>query len=635
MRGTRAPESERCLRRLARFLATFVLISISLACSDSRPSVLLISIDTLRADRLGCFGHEPARTPHLDQLARDGVLFLDAQAPAPLTLPSHTTLMTGQDPYDHGVHDNGLFVVPASARTLAERLRAAEYWTGAVIGAYPLVRRFGLEQGFRTYDDRLATSTANTGEIVERPAAEVTDRTIALLKKADEAGEPFFLWAHYFDPHFPYEAPESYRRGGADPYDAEIAYADAEIGRLLKSLEELGRRDDTLVVITADHGESLGEHGEPTHGTFAYNATLHVPWLMRWPGTIPSGLEVNRMVRLQDVAPTILDMIGIERDADLGGASVRPLLGAPDRSTERIGYCETFAPEFSFGWSKIVGLRTERHRFLLSPHPELYDIRKDPDELEDIAEQEPDQVRAFLKRLERIREASARTIAAGQIGRPDFTSLAALGYTSRPRDITPWVDETLPSASKRAHLLESFSELERWTAGGRTERALPLAREVLAEDPDNSHVREILAFNLQGAGEIEEAITEYERAIALNPRNPFLYNTIAKLCADRGNTERARRWLAAGLQAAPDEPSLAMGLAQMQFMEGEKEAALETLTEAVDRSPSDASLRLTLAGVYLRLKRPQEARREVERVLDRDPENAQAIQMQRRLGSGR
>ncbi|MEQ8768614.1 MAG: sulfatase-like hydrolase/transferase [Planctomycetota bacterium] len=615
--------------RLSIGAALLAALTLLAGCSDSRPSVLLISIDTLRADHLGTYGDASARTPSLDALAKEGVTFLDAQAPVPLTLPSHTTLMTGLDPYLHGVHDNGLFVVPPSAQTLAESLRAEDYWTGAVIGSYPLIRRFGIDQGFEVYDDRLAVSGTMSGEIVERPANEVTDRTIALLKRAADSGKAFFLWAHYFDPHFPYEAPAKHTQGADSPYAAEVSFTDAQVGRLLDELDALGLEENTLVVITADHGESLGQHQELTHGTFAYSATLHVPWLMRMPGKLPAGKRVESLVRTQDIAPTILDLLELPPLRAAGGQSVRPLWSG--KSDDRVAYCETFAPEYSYGWSKIIGLRTGTHRFLLSPDPELYDVRADPGEQQDICEQHPERVAALQRQLEKIREISARDALSHQSTQPDYQALAALGYTSRPREVAPWIDPSLPSPKERAHLLESFSKLERWTAGGRADRAIELARSVLEEDPQNPHVREILAFNLQASGEVDEAIEEYQRAIQLNPGNPFLYNTVAKLCADRGEPDKAKQWLRAGLEASPNEPTLAMGLAQMQFMSGAKDEALETLRAALDANPGDVTLHLTIAGVYLRLERFDDARRELDWILEQDPENRQAKQMRRSL----
>ncbi len=273
---------------------------------EGPPSILLISIDTTRADRLGCYGRQPSPTPHIDRWAAEGVVFESALTPIPVTLPAHTTLMTGTLPWRHGVRDNGVYRVPSDVPTLAESFAEAGYDTAAVVGAAVLDRQYGLDRGFGSYDD---VKTAGGGlAIAERRARQVTD---AALARAQSLRPPFVLFVHYFDPHAAYDPPPPFAaRYRSEPYVGEIASVDAEIGRLRESLEAKGLLENTVVVVTSDHGEGLGEHGEATHGVFLYQSTLHVPLVIRAPGW-PRGHRVAGTVSLADVAPTLLDLAGL------------------------------------------------------------------------------------------------------------------------------------------------------------------------------------------------------------------------------------------------------------------------------------------------------------------------------------
>ncbi len=273
-------------------------------------NVLLVSIDTLRADHLGAYGYAEAETPRLDQIAREGIRFAQVVSPMPLTLPAHTSLMTAVPTSVHGIRDNGAFELSAETSTLAEQLRAAGYQNGAFVGSFVLHSRWGLSRGFAHYDDRFEYGVAGgvPGQ-VERPAEAVVDAALSWLTEPREA--PFFSWVHLFDPHSPYAAPEPYGSRYIDrPYDGEIAYTDAQVGRLLDGIDAAGLLDNTIVVVTADHGEGLGEHGEPGHGLFLYDTTVLVPLIIRLPDRLLAGREVAEQVRLIDIAPTLVELTG-------------------------------------------------------------------------------------------------------------------------------------------------------------------------------------------------------------------------------------------------------------------------------------------------------------------------------------
>ncbi|MGH7150835.1 MAG: sulfatase, partial [Planctomycetota bacterium] len=385
-----------------------VLLLPILACSRPRPvwepgtargaNLLLVTVDTLRADRLGFSGHPRARTPVLDDLAGRGVRFETALASAPVTLPSHATILTGLDPPHHGVRDNGLFALGGDQVTLAEILAGAGYETAAVVAAFVLDARYGLAQGFATYDDRMVPLEGASAAIAQRPANQVTDAALAWLDRRTDTG-PFFLWVHYFDPHMPYEPPPPF--GGATPedrYDGEIAFVDAELGRLLRGLDGRGLGERTLLVFTSDHGEGLGEHGERTHSLLLYDSTMLVPLLFVPPGERGRGRVFDdRAAGGIDVLPTALDLLGLPVPGGLDGES----LARPPRDPDRPLYLETFAPLHTCGWSPLHALRRLRDKFIEAPVPEYYDLRSDPWESRNLFPQAPPSARALASHLAR------------------------------------------------------------------------------------------------------------------------------------------------------------------------------------------------------------------------------------------
>ncbi len=420
------------LRRRAAFLlvASFACWACGRAELPGDPNVLLVTLDTTRADRLGAMGDETARTPVLDSLAASGVLFEQAFASVPLTLPSHTTILSGIDPDLHGVHDNNRFIVPESLETLPERLTARGYDTAAFVAAAVLDSSFGLDRGFQLYDDDLTLSRNPLQLAVpSRRGGVVTDLALAWLER--ERNRPYFLWVHYYDVHAPRRPPPPFDQLG-DPYAGELAYVDAQVGRLLGRSADAAAERETLIVVVGDHGESLGEHGELTHGLLAYDSTLRVPLIVAGPG-FPAGVRASSLARTVDVAPTILAAVGEPALAASRGRPLQERLGGDD-AEEVIGYFESHGPSFGLGWQPIEGVRTSRFKYTAEPKPvELYEIREDPHELRNRAEELPETV----ARMERLRSESAgaepQAAPSAELS-PELTQqLAALGYVSQPQ----------------------------------------------------------------------------------------------------------------------------------------------------------------------------------------------------------
>jgi len=395
---------------------------------NGRPNVLLITIDTLRADRLSCYGYRGLETSTIDRFAADSMLFTKAFAHTTTTLPSHVNILLGTTPLSHGVHDNFNFIVPGGTLTLAEYLKKFGYLTGAVIGAYPLDSRFGLDQGFDTYDDDYEREGSHKLAAGERSAKAVVDKSIAWI---DSHGSPWFLWAHVFDPHDPYDPPEPFRTQFKDRlYDGEIAYADQELGRLFGHLTEKGLLKRTVVVLTGDHGESLGEHGEKTHGYLAYNTTLWIPLIIYIPGLSKGRYEQN--VAHIDIFPTICDALEIEKPSTLQGVSLLPALRGKNPPKQPV-YFESLYPFYNRGWAPLNGYIDDQEKFIDSPNPELYDLKEDFNEQRNLlGRNEADRNRKNLGELVMRMSASSTAQEKRRLDREAMERLRSLGYISTP-----------------------------------------------------------------------------------------------------------------------------------------------------------------------------------------------------------
>jgi arylsulfatase A-like enzyme/predicted negative regulator of RcsB-dependent stress response len=537
--------------------------------------VLLVTLDTVRADHLGCYGDADADTPVIDALASRGLRFDQALATTPITLASHSSIMTGLYTPGHGVRDNGYYTLGAEADTLAEALRAEGYATAAYVAAYVLAERYGLAQGFDRYDDAVVPSQpgeARSG-FNERPADAVTTAALTWLEAHLSEGDPrpYFLWVHYFDPHWPYTPPPAYAsRFAGRPYDGEIAFVDTQIGRLVDLLEQQDRLDRTLVVVTADHGDGLGEHGETTHTLFIYDTTMRVPWILSCPALFDEELVVaDRVVSIVDVMPTVLDLLGVVRGGQTDG--INPLTAPP--SADRAVYVETIATLLRHGFAPLHGLRRLEDKYIHAPRPEYYDIAADPGETENLVEQRPgmaralsDQLAAMMAPWERADTALHRALPldAEQVER-----LAALGYIATrvaddgadlgdPKDLVPHFTRVqtakdLSDAGRHDEAVRMIAEVVESTTDepyawkvaaliyrrvGRTDRAEGALRRALELQRDvEAHVR--LAQLLVRRGAFDECARQLELAEKLDPLHGDIYITRGDLYAVQRDYEKA------------------------------------------------------------------------------------------------
>ncbi|HZR23080.1 MAG TPA: sulfatase, partial [Vicinamibacterales bacterium] len=411
--------------------------SLQLSSASCRKcNVLLITIDTLRLDRVGAFGSTRNLTPTLDRLADEGLAITRAYASAPLTLPSHTSILTAVSPPVHGVRANGIARLGPKLPTLATVLKSAGYRTGAFVGAFVLDARFGLTRGFDVYDDKygekhegdLTEGAERRAEDVIKPAAEYIHQPSAI------SHQPWFVWVHLYDPHEPYSAPQPWA-AQHEPYDAEIAYTDAMVGKLLDDLKSSGRLDNTIVVVAADHGESLGEHSERTHGTFVYDATMRVPWIV-WTSNRSVRGRYDQLARLIDLAPTTLDLVGVEAPPEFEG---RSLVRVTPDTAPTTAYLEAMDANLTRNWAPLTALVSGTQKFIDLPRPELYDLTADPTETANLYARDPQRARTLESLLKDLR-ASLDSRAAGAEKTPLAADarqrLQALGYTASTADPT-------------------------------------------------------------------------------------------------------------------------------------------------------------------------------------------------------
>jgi arylsulfatase A-like enzyme/Tfp pilus assembly protein PilF len=521
----------------------------------SVPNLLLVTIDTLRADHVGAYGHPHARTPVLDRLAAEGTRFATAISAAPLTLPSHASILTGLYPPRHGARYNGVSRLEPRFDTLTERLRERGYATGAVVGAYVLAAKYGLEQGFQQYDDE----TRSRGDPAQRSATEVTDRALAWLARTKR---PFFLWAHYYDPHERYEPPEPFASAFAGrPYDGEVAYVDSELGRLLEALRAQRDFENTLIVVTSDHGESLGEHAELTHSYTLYDAVLAVPLVLRGPG-VPSARVVEGVVRSVDIAPTLASLLDLPSLGEVDGSDLSLLWDRSAPAPERLAFAETLATRLEHGWSPLFAIRTREHHYVRAPRRELYDVASDPGQQVNRIEHDPEQVLPVAAALdEEISRILAAQVYSSRPHLDDTTreQLHSLGYALPERELPETgVD---PKDGLRALRDLDFESGNAAFAANDFVLAESIFSRVVERLPGSAYARAMLALCYLQTGRAPKAIPHLELAQRLAPEQRDHYTALigdAQLLIGDPDAALAAYEIAARLN--PENPSAQIGL---------------------------------------------------------------------------
>lgn len=633
----------------------------------SHPNLIFITVDTVRADHLGVYGSKTAKTPVLDALARSGALFQNAQAAVPLTGPSHATLLTGRYPPVHGVRDNVTFILRESEKTLAEHLKSAGYDTAAFIGAYPVASAFGFAQGFDRFGEDFAAHSIGS-EGAERPANMVVDDALSWLN-ARERKAPFFAWVHLYDAHAPYVPPAPFDATfQSNPYDGEIAFVDAQIGRLLESLDPKVRAN-TVVAVMADHGESLGEHGEKTHGVLIYQATMHVPFILNGPG-IPPGATVPERVAPIDVAPTLVALLGLQPASEFRG---RALVGAIQggRVPEDVIYGESLFGRLNCRWSPLRSIVKGNFKYVEKTNPELFDLSQDPLEAKNLVSVERERASDLRSQLEKAMAAMAPggdRVSVVKLDAEQEERLRSLGYTGGGGGGAGALDiDGLPDPQAR---IADYEKLQVLLADGvRAPEHIEEARTIVAKDPGNPFAAFALGSVGYQAGFFATARRAFERSLELDPDRPNIRLQLGRLLRDSGlmaasekehriavelsgpSDIRARASFALTLvrvgkldeaesvlnelrAKSPDHPEVLASLGHLRLAHGDVATGLELLARAV--LPGDDDSAIALGAARLAAGDAAGAGEAVWPVLDRTAAHpwATALLGQARVASG-
>jgi arylsulfatase A-like enzyme/Tfp pilus assembly protein PilF len=510
--------------------------------------IVVFSIDTLRADRLPAYGYQGTRTPHIDRLLHDSVLFEWAYSHSPQTLPAHTSMLSGELPFEHGVRDNIGFSVKAGQRFLQHALKEAGYESGAFVSAYVLREQTGFAQGFDRYDDELPAASPELplGQ-VQRAGA---DTVAAALRWIDQRASPkFFAFVHIYEPHRPYSPPPRFTR--ADRYDGEVEYSDEIVGQFLDHLRRVGRYDRATIVVLSDHGEGLGDHGEDEHGIFLYRETIQVPLVIKLPASRGGDRRVAAPVQHIDLVPTFLDLAGLDVPDRLRGRSLRPALEGSGPLNQTGIYSESLSPRYHFGWSELYALSDDRYRFIRAPRNELYDVVQDPAEQQSIAADRPqvaDAIRAALDRL----IANAGIDAPSAVSDADREKLAALGYVGTGAGTSLRIPgDELPDPKDKIAVLQKYKHATDLAGADQLAEATALLRELLRNDPQMTDVWVQLAGFYERLGRIDDAIEAFKGGIRSNPQNASSLTGAAGAMFKAGRLDEARTHAELAVAVAP------------------------------------------------------------------------------------
>ena len=595
----------------------------------TRPkNVLLITLDTTRADHLGCYGRPNAQTPNLDRLAREGTLFTRCTASSPLTLPSHSSIMTGLYPYVHGARQNGTGRLSDANLTLAEVLQTSGFATQATIASFVLNVQFGIAQGFDVYHD-VVPEAAGSPLHAERKGDEVCDQALQMLDEL--ARRPnFFLWVHFYDPHFPYESPRIADVYSPLAYADEITFMDAQIGRLLDKLRQVGREQDTLVIAVGDHGEGLGQHDELMHGYLLYDTTLHVPLILRCPNVVPAGKTVTAQVRTIDIAPTVVSLVGVPAMDEAQGVSLVPLLTGQQTDLKLAGYAESFDAHIEFGLSPLRSWSAGPWKYILAPGAELYHLADDPGETRNRFTDRPEFAAEMRSQLHQLIADAPPPRTSAETGpvlsADDRDRLASLGYVYIPvafgQDEVE-LDRFEPSGGDPKDYVRFFRLLVRDLPELQGQKDWPRAelvlRQMIETMPQASRLQVQLAAVLQPQGRLDEAAAAFERALELAPDDCDIHRKFGMFLIHTQRYEEAVRRLEWVLERSPTDTVALERCAHAHVQLGQLDQAEERLRRAREIDPKSIRVLRALGAVAEKKGDLLEARKSYQTAVEVDP----------------
>ncbi len=587
------------------------------AVPKGRP-IILISIDTLRSDHLPAYGYDRVKTPAIDALRADALLYRRAYSQVPLTLPSHASILTGLLPPAHGVRDNtGYRLSETAGATLAELLGGAGYATGAAVSSYVLRHETGIARGFDLYDDHLASGHGKAIGEIQRPGPQTLEAVLPWLRSV--AGKPFFLFFHLYEPHSPRDPPAPFAALYGKSYDGEVAAADAVVGRLVDELKTLHVYDRSTIFLLADHGEGLGDHGEDEHGVLLYRESLQVPLIVKLPGSVDAGASVDRPAELVDVAPTVLALAGVAPPAALPGLSLLRLAEDAEDAAPRVIYSETFNPRLRYGWSGLTSVVRGHYHYIEGADRELYDLAADPGETKNVLRDERkvyatlrDALHGFDSELQKPFEEDAETRAA----------LAALGYLG---SVAPAGEGPLPDPKTMLPALDGLRSGVEAVSRGENESAVPLLREATETIPSSIDAWQFLGLALERLGRKEEALADYRKAFELSNGSPLLAKPMAHLALELGRLDDAAQYLRMAVDQEPDDLGLRLLEARTLLVSGHPDQALDAAREAVRSAPDSADAHYLVGAAEMGSGEPGEAERDLRRALEIAPDHPAAL----------
>jgi len=589
---------------------------------------ILITIDTLRADYIHCYGFPTIETPYMDLFASKGVKFEKCIAQTPLTLPSHASILTGTHPLFHGVRDNGGFLVPEQLITLAEVFKDKGYQTAAFVAAYVLDSKWGLNQGFDYYFDNFDLSRFQKISLgsVQRPANEVLDEALLWLEKKKE--EKFFTWIHLYDPHTPYEPPPPYdKKYQGQSYIGEIAFTDFQLGRLWQFLENNNLLEDLFLIFTSDHGESLGEHQESTHGFFVYQEGIHVPLIFVTPFEKLQGISSSQVVSLVDIMPTMLEMAETPIPAQVQGKSLLPLFFEPEKSENTYAYAETFYPRFHYGWSELKSLQNHRYKLIIAPEMELYDLMEDPDERINLAFSHK-KVLAELKTeannfIEKYSQ-NALEIDYRKIDEETREKLAALGYIGTFTDSSKLKGKKLANPKEKIVVFNKLSRAREMGLKGEAEEAIKIIKGIIADDPEIIDAYFSLGNIYFKQGNYQEAITCFQEALERRPDDAFTVINIANAHRRMGKLKEAEEFILNHLKKGISDSHFYFILGGIKVFQKKYDEAVKYYQQCLSINPSSASSHNALALIFLNKENLIQAEKHINSALELNPKLSNA-----------
>jgi len=603
-------------RKYLTWLPVLFLLIFMLGCGSRKPpNVLFITLDTTRPDHLGAYGAAQAVTPAIDSLAEHGILFEKAYCSCPMTLPSHTTMFTGLNPPEHGVHVNGENMLNLSFTTLAEKLRTAGYHTSAFVAAFVLNHRFGLDQGFDIYNDELKGGAYSDVDIYRfRSGDQIADAAIKWLEQAEE---PFFCWVHFFDPHVP-----------RDPHRELFTFMDIQVDRLLTVLRERGLGERTIIVAVGDHGEGLGDHGEDMHGYMVYNSTMHVPLIFSWPGHLSEGAHIEALASLADLYPTLLDLLHLSGGEEVSGQSLAPALMGRQMDHPAV-YGESELGYRTRGWSPLYSITTEKWKYVRTTKPELYELQNDPCEQTNLVTIRKDEAEDLEWKLSEI-EAKMSEFKAKQtlLSEDDRQALESLGYAApRPRTETS-SSKVLPDMKDVIELgVNQVIRARDLIREGNGVDAVPLLAEVIKQFPEELDYQDYYAEALMVAGRNTEAVAVYEKILREDPDRPETYSGLGMICFKTGDYEGAvshyRRVVEQDETSASAYCNMGVALNKLD----RPDEAIDNLRTALRIRPDFVKAHYNLGLVLYGQGETEKAVGQWEKVLAIDPDNAPARAM--------